>query len=762
MATGLYKCGAGKAIDASSPVPLKALRATVNVIDFCSEVCMAQEYENAEDVPIEAVFCFPLLSTAAVTGFIVTNGGKRLEGKVERSRAANIEYSRAVDAGQTAVLMKEVSHDLMQCHVGNIAAHSGVSVEIVYVTELHTEEDALRFRLPLTVIPRYMNGRGPAPVSSNEKPTFALEFKASFSMSAPIETVSSLTHDISIDMEDNRMHGTVSLSHVAVIDRDLDLRFSLKAIDEDEKRKPLVVLEKHPKLDSKAVLISFFPKMKRSPKKSEIILVIDRSGSMRGERINMAKEALHIFLRSLPEDCYFNIVGFGSKHQMLFDKSAVYDERNLEKATAHVDSIEADLGGTAIHGPLIAICKVPKRRSVHFRSIILLTDGAVSNTRRVLEYAHSHRKDTRIFTLGIGSGCSTELVNGLADKSGGAAEFVVEGEAMSPKVVQQLRRSMENGLTDLRVDWAGLPLVTSASSTAIFSGDRLLLYGIQADKEKASSLGSTVAKITATSLTDGKVSFHVPLDFSDDLAIGGDLIHRLAVKSLVKESTTTQSVSEHLSLTYGVASQYCSFLVVDPDNAGDVRSRIVNVATPQPTLISAMCLKGGRGRSNMASRMKRAAPVPGLGFLGRRDIGTASKKKGKRTSKSSSSTSFACMAASPSAAGKPEAAQHDNSLIGIIRKQAFNGTWSLAYATDLLSKSSADMTALVAKLSLSDVVKGNDALIGTAIVVAYLKRRYASNAVEWAMVVAKAEKWMASASGMPARTLIQAVAPLLP
>ena len=55
--------------------------------------------------------------------------------------------------------------------------------------------------------------------------------------------------------------------------------------------------------------------------RAEFVFVIDRSGSMSGKPIRLAKEALLYFLKSLPEDSYFNIVSFGSYHQFMFENS---------------------------------------------------------------------------------------------------------------------------------------------------------------------------------------------------------------------------------------------------------------------------------------------------------------------------------------------------------------------------------------------------------------------------------------------------------
>ena len=76
--------------------------------------------------------------------------------------------------------------------------------------------------------------------------------------------------------------------------------------------------------------------------------MVDRSGSMEGEKISQARKAVQIFLRSLPEGSFFNIISFGSCFTSLFEKSQEYDDETLKAAEKHVDTFQADMGGTEI------------------------------------------------------------------------------------------------------------------------------------------------------------------------------------------------------------------------------------------------------------------------------------------------------------------------------------------------------------------------------------------------------------------------------
>lgn len=89
-----------------------------------------------------------------------------------------------------------------------------------------------------------------------------------------------------------------------------------------------------------------------APKVQDYIFLIDRSGSMSGSPIQLAVEALKLFLHSLPIGSKFNVVSFGSNFEKLYEESVEYNEENLKNAVAKISTFTADMGGTELLDPL--------------------------------------------------------------------------------------------------------------------------------------------------------------------------------------------------------------------------------------------------------------------------------------------------------------------------------------------------------------------------------------------------------------------------
>ncbi|XP_046649139.1 von Willebrand factor A domain-containing protein 5A-like [Daphnia pulicaria] len=422
----------------SIPVPLIGVSVQARIVDLVAEVTIEQRYVNKENQPIEAVYLFPLDEGAGVSKFTAEVDGRVIEGVVKETEQAKTDYDEAIKSGHSAFLVEEKLPDVFKAKVGNLAPGSGAKIRLTYVTELKVEGKEIRFYLPTTIAPRYIpptdkssTAADLATIKYSTESNYQVDFNATVQMASAITEIRSPTHKIAVTIE------TLSIS--------LNMGHYDSTIC---RAKP-----KSPK-GTTALMLSLVPSFKLTEQKTELIFLVDRSGSMGGSGINQAKQALQLFLHSLPLDCYVNIAGFGSSYKELFPASRKYDESVLNLTKQHVDSIDANLVGTEIFHPLETIFKKPSIEG-YFRQIFVLTDGEVSNADEILGLIRRQNGQARVFALGLGSSASHYLVEGMARAGNGTALFASLEERLEKKVMQQLQDSLQPALSDIKIKWDG-------------------------------------------------------------------------------------------------------------------------------------------------------------------------------------------------------------------------------------------------------------------------------------------------------------------
>eukprot|EP01155_Anaeramoeba_flamelloides_P029396 Anaeramoba_flamelloidesa85117_614.p1 GENE.a85117_614~~a85117_614.p1 ORF type:complete len:565 (+),score=118.69 a85117_614:51-1697(+) len=474
------------------PVPLKGISINTKIRNFCAQVTMNHKYYNNGKVPIETVFVFPLDSKSAVNHFEVYLEGKKIKGIVKEKEQARKEYKQALKQGKMAVKMEQELGDVFKMNVGNLKPGKFCIITLKYVTELTSTEDSkLTFYLPQSLMPRYVpiedleefKKTEFSKMQSQVVPT-GTTFTFQFEMNSDIESITSPSHsEFQPTTEKNRASGTYRAVKQEDFGRDFKIEISLKKPHE-----PSVLLEKYtyPAIETGdpetviSAMLSFYPDLEDQDVKTEMIFLIDRSGSMDGNRIKNCAKVLTTFLQSLPETCYFNIVGFGTQYNFLFENGSVaYTEKNLKIAKFHAMGLRANLGGTEIAKPLRAIFQQPTKRG-YSRQIFLLTDGAVYNTPQVIDIVKREAQTTRVFTFGIGSGASTALVEGVAKAGNGACEMIADNDPIRKMVLRQLNRALKPSITNMEVhfqDGLSQPnLLAPFRIPPVFAGKRVLVF----------------------------------------------------------------------------------------------------------------------------------------------------------------------------------------------------------------------------------------------------------------------------------------------
>ena len=150
------ECGGLFSTTKNERVPLKGVQIDVKASGVAARVTVAQRYQNSEDVPVEAVYSFPLEESCAVCAFEVEIGGKRIVGKVEEREKAFEQYDDAMAKGHGAFLMDQDWPNIFTASVGNLLPKQEATVRITYVTELEQSGDAIRLMIPTTISPRYI------------------------------------------------------------------------------------------------------------------------------------------------------------------------------------------------------------------------------------------------------------------------------------------------------------------------------------------------------------------------------------------------------------------------------------------------------------------------------------------------------------------------------------------------------------------------------------------------------------------------------
>eukprot|EP01096_Ripella_sp_DP13-Kostka_P016334 TRINITY_DN792_c0_g1_i12.p1 TRINITY_DN792_c0_g1~~TRINITY_DN792_c0_g1_i12.p1 ORF type:complete len:1013 (+),score=527.60 TRINITY_DN792_c0_g1_i12:72-3041(+) len=490
---GLCSCG-------SSPrgLPLTGVHVEGKIMDSVAQMSVIQYYVNDSPNNIECRYVFPLDSQSAVCGFEAEVDGRTVVAQVKEKEEARKEYKEAVARGDGAYLLEQDKPDVFEVLVGNIEPGSRVNIWITYLTELKTEADlSTRFFIPTAVAPRYtpystyshipytcpypwysvFNGRyhlkcvrrwrrvadyWPAYTSQPGPSSFSILLEVE--MPSKILSISSPSHSVDTDILADG-NGRVAVIKFSAGSAPIGSDFVLRILQETphEPRAMIEIDDDAPEVA--AGMVTLLPDIELEDAKSELIFVVDRSGSMSGRFIREAKSAMQLFIRTLPSDCYFNIIGFGSRYVSLFGASEKYSERTMSQAIAHIDRIDADLGGTELFQPFDFIFRTPSKRD-YARSVFVLTDGQVSNLDQVTNLIARNARDTRVFALGIGDQVSHALVEGMAKAGKGNARYVVAGDRMEPIVMRMLKDALQPFLSDVKVDWGGAEVMELGGSSS--------------------------------------------------------------------------------------------------------------------------------------------------------------------------------------------------------------------------------------------------------------------------------------------------------
>ncbi len=587
--------------------PLKHTDVKAQISGFLSRVTVTQEFENPFKEKIEAVYTFPLPQNAAVDDMTMLVGDRTVRGKILRREEAQAVYEAAKNNGQTASLLEQERPNIFTQSVANILPGEQIKITISYVETLKYEDGSYEFVFPMVVGPRYVPGNPtgaqgngfspdtdrvpdasrvtPKPPPAGMRAGHDISIDVLLDAGVPIDVINAKTHDVLLERPDIRRAHVSLKDQETIPNKDFILRYDVAG------KKINDALLTHSTGHS-----GFFTLILQPPERvtvedvtpKELVFVLDTSGSMSGFPIEKAKETMKLALDNLYPYDTFNLITFAGDEHILFPEPVPATKENLAKAQRFLETREGS-GGTEMMKAIRASMD-PSDKQDHLRIVCFMTDGYVGNDMEIIGEVQKH-PNARVFSFGIGGSVNRFLLDNMAKYGRGEVEYVGlndDGSAAAKRFHERVRNPL---LTDLSVDWNGMPVSDVYPQTIpdLFSAKPVILTGRYAGN------GKGVIRLR------GKMSGRdfvreIPVDFSstDQHDVLATLWARTRVDDLMgqdmngaQQGTMKDELKQaitQLGLDYRIMTQFTSFVAVEEmivTDGGQPRRIDVPVEVPE-------------------------------------------------------------------------------------------------------------------------------------------------------------------------------------
>jgi Ca-activated chloride channel family protein len=219
----------------------------------------------------------------------------------------------------------------------------------------------------------------------------------------------------------------------------------------------------------------------------DIVFVVDCSGSMAGEKIEQARQALQFILGQLDERDRFAIVSFDDLIETQAEALQPVTAQTIRRAQSYVARLY-DRGNTDIEGALrrgLEMLRVSQPRLGATPVIVFLTDGlptaGITDETAILERVRLGNEpvEASIHVFGVGYDVNTHLLDRIAAQNHGAVTYVQPGESLERVLTTFYSQIAHPLLTDVEAEFEGLAVedVYPRQLPDLFVGSSLALVG---------------------------------------------------------------------------------------------------------------------------------------------------------------------------------------------------------------------------------------------------------------------------------------------
>jgi Ca-activated chloride channel family protein len=567
-----------------SSYQVESLEINVKLSDVTARVQVSQTFKNTGSGQLEACLVYPLPYDGAVDQLTLLVNGKEYPAKLLSKDEARKRYEAIVRSNRDPALLEWVGTGMFQTSVFPIPAGESRTVTLRYTQLCRRSNGLTDFIFPLST------------AKYTDAPVDKLSIRVVIDSAADVKNLYSPTHDIEIDRDGER-NAVVTLQAKKTIPTD-DFRLFY---DTGKEKVAASVVSYRPDDDEDGYfLLLATPEIESTDDDAEdrpaktVLFVVDRSGSMSGEKMDQAKEALKFVLNNLRKGDAFNIIAYDSEIEAFRPELEKFNDETRSAAIGFVNGLYAG-GSTNIAGALdraLGMLTDDERPTY----IMFLTDGlpTAGETKEaaIAELAAKNNDvAARLFAFGVGYDVNSRLLDKLSRENHGQSEYVRPEENIEDSVSRLYRRIGAPVMTGVELavdlddakesDGPTVRRLYPADEFDLFAGDQAVIVG------RYRAAGDAKVKLSGR-LNGEKETFDFPAEFVKDSEDDtnafvaklwatrrvGEIIDELDLKGrndeLIKELVD-------LATEHGILTPYTSFLAdenSEPQEVAALRSQV--------------------------------------------------------------------------------------------------------------------------------------------------------------------------------------------
>ena len=536
-----------------------------------AEVQVAQTFKNCTSRVMQVKFVFPLPYDGAIDQMTFMVDGEELEGRLLEADKARDIYQSYVRRSQDPALVQWIGTGMFQTQVFPVPAGAERTVSLRYTQVCKRTGNLNDWLLPLS------------PTKFTSKPIGTIEIRGRIRGEGKLGNVYSPSHDIEIDRESDKVTRFTYKAKHKVPKGDFRVMW-----DTGDDAVQLSVVSHRPDAGKDGYFMMMiqpqFPDGGKTDSKigKNVILVMDKSGSMRGEKIDQARRAANYVVNRLKGRDNFTLITYDSIIENFRSKLSSADKSTRADANEFIDSMLAG-GSTNIDGALKDALKLANQADGP-AYVVFMTDGRPTvGERNAMQIAENARKQlgdhTRLFSLGVGHDVNSRLLDKLATIALGQTNYVRPGEELDKVVGSLYDRIGAPALTDAKIELTvdgkegRTRQLYPSNMYDLFSGDQLVIVG------RYRKHGELQIKLTGN--FDGKPQKYVYTDELPKKTSRGknSFVERLwatrrigeIVDAIDLNGEERELVDEliHLSKKHGILTPYTAYLAEERTDLND-------------------------------------------------------------------------------------------------------------------------------------------------------------------------------------------------